>query len=190
VDALEAILSRRSVARVRGDRPPREEVERLLDAAVRAPSHHLTEPWRFIVLTDSALDRLGEVMAERLRAERDGEEDLEARLEKERGRPRRAPVIVTFVYVPTKNPAAVEVEDRYSMGAAMQNLLIAAHASGMAAYLRTGPAAYEPAVHDLLGLHEGEEIAGLVYLGYPANQPASPTRRTPAGSRTTWLGWD
>lgn len=191
MDALEAILTRRSIARVAGEAPSRDLVERLLEAAVRAPTHHLTEPWRFVVLTGAALDELGEVMAERVRREWDGGGDLDARLAVERARPRRAPVIVTFVYVPSTNPVAVEAEDRYSMGAAMQNLLVAAHASGLAAYLRTGPAACDPGVAGLLGLAPGEEIAGFVYLGYPLDGAAgTPTRRTPAADRTVWMGWD
>lgn len=190
MDAWEAILGRRSVARLAAERPPRYDVARLLDAAVRAPCHHLTEPWRFIVLTGAALDELGAVMADRVRREGADGTDVEARAALEQGRPHRAPVIVTFVYVPSANPAAIECEDRYAVGAAMQNLLVAAHASGMAAYLRTGPTAYDPAVHDLLALQEGEEVAGFVYLGYPAGEPGRPTRRTPAAERTTWRGWD
>ena len=190
MDALEAIFSRRSVAKVSGTRPAREEIVRLLEAAVRAPNHHLTEPWRFVVLAGHVLEDLGEVMAERVQRERAGSPDLEARVRIERARPLRAPVIVAFVYVPSANPQAVEVEDRYSVGAAMQNLLLAAHASGMGAYVRTGAPARDPAVHRLLGLTEGEEIAAFVYLGYPADTAGSaPTRRTPAGERTTWLGW-
>jgi nitroreductase len=189
VDALEAILTRRSVAKISGTRPAREEVTRLLEAAVRAPNHHLTEPWRFVVLTGHAREDLGEVMADRVRRERAESPDLEARVRIERARPLRAPVIVAIVYVPSANPPALEVEDRYAVGAAMQNLLLAAHASGMAAYLRTGAAATDPAVHKLLGLTEGEDIASFIYLGYPSEAGSPPTRRTPAGDRTTWLGW-
>jgi nitroreductase len=189
VDAWEAILGRRSVAKLDVERPAREDVARLLDAAVRAPCHHLTEPWRFIVLSGPALDELGAVMADRIRREGEAGPETEARAAREQSRPRRAPVIVTFVYAPSAHPSAIECEDRYAVGAAMQNLLVAAHASGMATYLRTGPAAYDPAVHELLGLEEGEEIAGFVYLGYPAAEPGRPSRRTPAAERTTWRGW-
>src|SRR5262245_48666814 len=47
VDALENILSRRNVGRMREDRPPRDLIAKILEAAVRAPNHYLTQPWRF-----------------------------------------------------------------------------------------------------------------------------------------------
>ncbi|HEY8202733.1 MAG TPA: nitroreductase [Actinomycetota bacterium] len=189
MDALEAIFTRRSVAKVSDERPSREEIARLLEAAVRAPTHHLTEPWRFVVLTGPVLEALGDVMAESVRQERAGSPDVEMRAELARARTLRAPVIVAVVYVPSTHLRALEVEDRYSVGAAIQNLLLAAHATGLAAHLRTGVAATDPAVHTFLELREGEDIAAFVYLGYPADAPSTPTRRTPAEDRTIWLGW-
>lgn len=190
MDVLEAIFSRRSEPKVSDERPTRDEISHLLEAAVRAPNHFLTEPWRFIVLTGSALDELGDAMAARVRRELAGSPDLEDKVRFERARPRRAPVIVTMVYVPAKSPKAVDAEDRYAIGAAMQNMLLAAHAAGMAGYVRTGPAAVDPDVHRHLGLEEGEEIAGFVYLGYPSEQPSEGRRRTPAAENTMWKGWD
>jgi nitroreductase len=189
MDALEAISTRRSVAKVAEECPSREEIARLLDAAVRAPNHRLTEPWRFIVLRGSVLGQLGDAMAERVIRELGDSPDIEIRAQIERARPLRAPVIVAVVYVPSEHPQAVETEDRYAVGAAMQNLLLAAHATGLAAHLRTGTAAIDPGVHRLLGLKPGEEIAAFVYLGYPVNPVGAPTRRTPASDRTIWLGW-
>lgn len=189
MDALEAIFTRRSVAKVSEERPSREEIAGLLDAAVRAPTHHLTEPWRFVVLTGPVLGELGEAMAERLLRELGDGPGIEVRAQIERSRPLRAPVIVVVVYVPSDHPQAVEVEDRYSVGAAMQNLLLAAHATGLAAHVRTGAAAADPGVHKLLGIRDGEDIAAFVYLGHPVNPVGPPTRRTLATDRTTWLGW-
>lgn len=190
MDALEAIMTRRSVGKVTERRPPAEEVAALLEAAVRAPNHHLTEPWRFIVLAGEALHRLGEVMAGRVRRESPDDPNLDKKMEFERKRPLRAPVIVTVVYAPSGNPKAVEMEDRYAVGAAMENVLLAAHARGLGAYLRTGPAAADPEVRRFLGLSGGEEVAGFIYAGYPAETPPPAPPRTPAAERTTWMGWD
>ncbi|MGH2768232.1 MAG: nitroreductase family protein [Actinomycetota bacterium] len=190
MEAVEAIMTRRSIAQMAGHRPERASVVKLLQAAVRAPNHHLTQPWRFIVLTGRGLDALGEAMAERIRRESVGDPDLARKVEAERARPHRAPVIVTVVYVPSEHPRAVEAEDRYAVGAAIQNVLLAAHAEGLATYLRTGPAAQDPAVRSLLGLTEGEEIAGFVYLGYPSTAPGPLTQREPAEERVRWIGWD
>ena len=178
------------MSKVSEKRPEAALVQRLLDLAVRAPNHHLTEPWRFVVLTGDALKELGEAMAERVKAQYAGEPDVEKRVEVEKSRPFRAPVIIVVLYSPSDNPKAIEVEDRYAVGALMQNLLLAAHASGMGAYLRTGPAAEYPGVHEYLGLRPDEEIAGFIYLGHPEQEPAGElSARTPAGERSEWRGW-
>src|SRR5258707_9211281 len=165
VDAYEAIMTRRSIGAVTEHRPHRADVEALLAAAVRAPTHHLTEPWRFIVVAGTAREDLGKVMGRRLRRELAGDPRMEEKAQFEEARPLRAPVVLTAVYTPSSNPKAVEKEDRYSVGAAMQNVLIAAHARGLAGFLRTGPAAEDPAVAEHLGPTPGEEIAGVIYLG-------------------------
>ena len=188
MEAEEAILTRRMIPNVSDRRPGRGDIEALLGAAVRAPNHFLTQPWRFVVIAGDALDGLGAAMAERVKEEHEGDDELERRVEMERQRPRRAPVIITVVYVPSDDPRAIEVEDRYAVGAAMQNILLMAHARGMGAYLRTGPAAEYEGVKQHLGLKDGEEIAGFVYVGYPeADRPL--TERTDAGELTEWRGW-
>lgn len=183
------ILNRRMISKVGTRRPGKEEIEALLQAAVRAPTHHLTQPWRFIVLTGTALDELGEAMTERVKRESAGSEELDQKLEVERGRPRRAPVIVTVVYAPSDNPKALEVEDRYSVGAAMQNILLLAQSRGLGAFLRTGPAAEDAAVKRHLGLSDREEIAGFIYVGYP-EQDRPITKRTDPRELTEWRGWE
>jgi nitroreductase len=184
----EAILTRRMIPKVAERRPEKEDIEALLAGAVRAPNHFLTQPWRFVVLTGDALDELGEAMAERVIQERQGDPELERRVQLEMQRPRRAPVILTLIYVPSDDERAIVVEDRYAVGAAMQNILLMAHARGLGAYLRTGPAAEYEGVKRHLGLKEGEEIAGFIYLGFPEDDRPL-TERTDAAELTEWRGW-
>lgn len=190
MEAIEAIMGRHMEPKVTSELLKREDVESLIKAAVRAPNHHLTQPWRFLVLATDELEKLGEVMAERVRKEYEGDATLEKRVEAEKAKPLRAPVILVVIYVPATNPKAIEIEDRYTIGAAMQNILLAAHAEGFGAYLRTGPAAEDPAVGDFLGLDEGEEVAGFIYLGKPdPDSDRGPTRRDDALERAKWRGF-
>ena len=187
------------------ERPSRAEVEDLLDAAVMAPTHHMTQPWRFIVVAGKARDALGSVMGSRVRRELPDDPHLEEKVAAEAGRTARAPVIITVVYVPSSHPKAIENEDRYAVGAAMQNLMLAAQARGLSTFLRTGPASLDPGVAAHLGLSAGdgggggqggdggqrpEEIAGFIYLGRAQGNPPPAKPRVPAAERTTWLGWD
>lgn len=199
MDVEEAIRSRRSIAAVTGQRPPRSDVEALLQAAVHAPTHHMTQPWRFIVLAGDALAELGAVMGERVRRESPGDPRLEEKVAAEAGRTALAPTIVAVVYTPSTHPKAIAAEDRAAVAAAIQNLLLAAHNRGLATYWRTGPAALDPGVARHLGLNPaapsdpaapGEEIVGFVYLGYAAQEPPPAKPRVSAADRTTWRGWD
>ena len=185
MDTYEAILTRRSVPKLTEKSPPRAEIEKLLEAAVRAPTHHLTQPWRFVVVAGSARDELGAAWA--AGQEKTGK-DTTGLAEKTR----RAPVIIAVIDRPhLHNPKCIEVEEHYSVGAAIQNILLAAHALGLGAMIRTGTCATYEEVRSFLGVGDEETIAGLIYVGYPAPGDADRpmTRRTPAAEVTEWRGW-
>ena len=64
---IDAIRSRRSVRIMRTDVvPSRDQIEAIVEAATWAPNHHLTEPWRFVIITGYGRNRLGEVLAQAL----------------------------------------------------------------------------------------------------------------------------
>ena len=187
---LAAIRDRRSIGRVRPERPDRATIARLLEAATWAPNHRLTQPWRFVVLAGEARNALGETIG-RAQAARhpEGSEDAAVAYAKAAGKPLRAPVVIAVAVEPTVAPKVVEIEEVTAGAAAIQNLLLAAHAEGLAAIWRTGDPCYDPAVKAHLGLPEGAFVLGFVYLGYPDGAP--PTReRIPAPALTRWLGWD
>jgi nitroreductase len=187
VEALEAILTRRSVGKVRPDAVPRETVERLLEAAVHAPNHHLNLPWRFWVLTGAAREALGEAMAAALR-ERTPDPDDEAgraALERERRKPLRAPVVIVAAVEGSESEPVLDIENVAAGAAAIQNLLLAAHALGLGGMWRTGGPAYQPQVKAHFGLRSEDHLLGFLYLGYPTANP-QPTRRSAEGRVTWW----
>jgi nitroreductase len=186
LDALEAIRTRRSVGKLLSDPVPRELIEQMLDAAVQAPNHHRTLPWRFWVLTGEARERLGEVMARAIREqlpELDGEA-AQAALARERAKPLRAPALIVVAVDQDPADPVLSVEDLESGAAAVQNMLLAAHALGLGAMWRTGEAAYSPLVKAHFGLGPEDFILGFVYVGYAASQPAALTRS--AEGRVEW----
>ena len=193
--ALEAIRTRRSVGKVRPERPPREMIEAIVEAATWAPNHRLTEPWRFVVLAGEARRALGAVIAGGQAARRPvptdaaAEVDASAAFARTAAKPLRAPVVIAVAVEPIVGPKIVEIEEVAAGAAAVQNMLLAAHALGLAAIWRTGDASYDPAVKAFLGLAPAAHLLGFVYLGYPDGSPPA-RERTPAPSLTRWLGWD
>ena len=190
---MAAIRERRSQGTVRPERPPREAIELILEAATWAPNHRLTEPWRFVVLAGEARRDFGRVLAEAQarRAERDGRDAAEAAkaAEKAARKPLRAPVVIAVAVEPAAGPKIVEIEEVAAGAAAVQNMLLAAQALGLATIWRTGEPTYDPAVKAFFGLRPADHLLGFVYVGFP-DGPAPARDRTPADALTRWLGWD
>lgn len=160
--ALGVIMNRRSVGVVEPGPVPQELIEVLLAAAVRAPNHKLTQPWRFIVLEGDARRALGTAHAAavgRLGGEPPSDRDA-AKLE-------RAPVVIVCASESDRDDPVQALEDRDAVAAAVQNLLLAAEAIGLAAIWRTGTMPFEPEVKEHLGLAGSAEIVAFVYLGWP-----------------------
>ena len=118
MSVFEAIRQRRSIGKVKSDLPPREKIERMLEAATYAPNHHTVEPWRFIVLAGPAREPLGQLMEQSLRAKmlETGSEKAQAALAKERNKPLRAPVLIAVASLRPDNPdrAAFRQKNAYS----------------------------------------------------------------------------
>ena len=169
MEVIEAIHSRRSIGRMGPETPQRETIEELLDAAVQAPNHRETLPWRFFVLSGDARVKFGEVVADSIQPSLGDLDETrrEAVLAAERAKPLRAPLLIV---VGVKHPPSEKIvpsEDLQSCAAAIQNLLLAAHSRGLGAQWRTGSGAYSQTVKESFGLTAEDEIAGIVYLGYP-----------------------
>ena len=101
----------------------------------------------------------------------------------------RAPVVIACCVHPGEDPVEAR-EDRDAVAAAIQNLLLAAHARGLGAMWRTGAAVNDPEVRAALGLDDREEVVGFVYLGrLLAPPPGKGPPRRAVEELTTWRGW-
>jgi nitroreductase len=184
---LDAIHSRRSVGKVTDEIPAKELIQQILDAALTAPNHHLTEPWRFFVLTGNARNRLGDALVEeRLSHETEPDAVPAVVLEKIREKPLRAPVVIGVAVQPSSADNVWEVEEVCACAAATQNMLLAAHSLGLAAMWRTGDPCYSAPVKRFFGLGERDTLLGMIYVGYKAIDP-QPTPRKSADHVTVWM---
>jgi nitroreductase len=150
--------------------PSGDELETMLTIAARVPDHKKLAPWRFIVLEGDARARLGEVVAEACIAA-EPQPPSAVRLDLERQRFLRAPLVVAVVSHPKPHPGAPEWEQVLSAGAVCFNLCLAANALGYGTSWISEWLAYNKQVCTALGLSEGERIAGFVYVGTAAARP-------------------
>jgi nitroreductase len=173
MDALQALTTRASPSALGPPAPDAATLERLFQAAVRAPDHGRLRPWRFMIIEGAAREAFGDVLAAALRRR---EPDVpQAALVKERAKPLRAPLIIVVAARVREHRGVPEVEQIVAAGAAAQNLLLAAHALGFGGFWRTGAAAYDDSVKRALGLSHGDAIVGFVYLGTPTPAPVTAT---------------
>jgi F420 biosynthesis protein FbiB-like protein len=175
------IKSRRSIRRYTSEPIPPETIRRLLEAAGWAPSAHNRQPWRFAVLT-AATDkaRLAEAMGQQLRADRtaDGDDpaDIEQDVARSYARLTGAPALIVVCL------SMIEM-DRYpdprrsqnertmavqSTAMAAQNLMLQAHAEGLASCWLCAPLFAPELVGTTLALPEDWEPQGLITLGRAA----------------------
>ncbi len=190
MDVILAIETRQSIGRVKQDPVPRELIERILESAVHAPNHRLTEPWRFHVFTGKGRGELARARAElaSLQSQAEGEDDEMAagRISRERKKAFRAPVVIVVICEAGRDE--VETLENYAAcAAAVQNMQLTAHALGLGAMWRTGAPAYHDHMRRFLGLKEGDTVVAHLYVGYP-DMGERPRRRQPAREKTIWHG--
>lgn len=184
VDA--AIRLRRSVTRFRPDPVPREIIERMLEAAVWAPNHHLTQPWEFIVLTGQGKQRFAEIRSEfRRTLLPDPSGPAAARvLNKVYADAMAASAIIVVTTTAPEDPDLRD-DDFGATMCAIQNMLLIATGLGVGTYLRTGGLIRFAPLLEFLGVPPDRRIAGAIYVGYPDHVPQR--RRIPPAQKTRWV---
>jgi nitroreductase len=188
MDTYEAIQRRASVRSFRPVQVPREALERVLAAAVRAPNHKLTEPWRFAVLTGVSLKRFAEIRrAHRAKRFDDPADPQSAKaIEKTHREALETPAfIVVMCAVP--DDAVRREEDYAATMMAVENLLVAATAEGLGSYVRTGGIMELPELKALVDLSSGYRIAAVVSLGYAAEAKDPTPRKKPLAELVRWM---
>jgi len=180
-----SIQTRRSVRHFT-DRPVRsEELESLLELAITAPNHRMTQPWAFVILGPEARRAYGAVKGRLRGAGLDDPARAEALVRDTASTMEQLPSAVAFIQRLDPNPAIRE-EDYAAVYMGVQNFLIGAVAMGLATHVRTGAALDDPETRAVLEVLGNERIVALVEVGEPASLP--PIRpRIPARERTRQL---
>ena len=184
----DVIKKRRSIRKYLPRQVPNSIVKEVLAAAGWAPSAHNSQPWRFIVLADASVKRrLADAMADAWAKDlqRDG---ITVESDKRTERVERfatAPVLVlaclTVVDLRKFPDSERQMCERdlavQSFGAALQNLLLAAHAKGLGACWFCAPAFCKETVRKILKIPDAVEPQAFVAMGYPAEKPKVPIKK-------------
>lgn len=166
-----------------GPGPTPAELDAMLAIAARVPDHGKLAPWRFVVIDDRAA--FAALLDAAYRADKPEAGRLE--LQAVHDFAHQAPVLVAVLSRVDASSHIPAWEQQLSAGAAIMQLLNAAHALGYVGNWLTGWAAYSDAVTAALG-EAGERIAGFVFIGRQARPLEERVRPEPAAVVRRWPG--
>ena len=185
---IDFMLARKSapIQELAGPGPDDAEIATMLRVAARVPDHGRLAPFRFILYRGDARQAVGERLAA-LALKREGELPP-ARIEQERTRFSRAPLVIGVVFVPRASPKIPQWEMFLSAGMAAMNLIIAATALGYGANLITNWYSDVEEGRAILGLAPEERVVGFVHIGNHSGEIPERPRPDPAALVSDYAG--
>ncbi len=185
-DILQILKARRSVYPKFFTSEPvdPDKIWKILEAANWAPTHRMTEPWRFIVMQEEKLEELGDFLAEDYKSRCSANEFNERKYKEKRDKALKSAAVIAIVMKRDPKESLPEWEELAATSCAVQNMWIAASHLGLGGYWSSPQAMIgKPSV---LPLQEGEECYGLFYLGHHA-MPEIPRQRGDIKEKVRWL---
>lgn len=165
----------------------KELIEVLLENARWAPTHKLTQPWRFKVFYGDGLTKLGNWHADTYKAITSDADFKEMKYRKLQERPSKASAVIAIVLKRDEKQVVPEIEEIAAVSAAVQNMYITASAYGLATYWGSGGLTYTAEMKDFLGIGEHDKCLGLFYVGYPEIDWPKRTERMERRLVTEWI---
>jgi nitroreductase len=163
----------------------RDLLREILEDAHWAPTHGLTQPWRFHVFTGRARDRLAaglESLYDQLTPVESRREDKRAKL---RGNVMGAPVAIAIA-VRIEPGGKISEYEVAAVSCAAQNMMLSAHQRGVGSFWSTAPVACSSEFAAWLGLDDTHRCMGMVYLGYALAGVSPTSSRLPLGERVAF----
>lgn len=189
--ALDEIIQKRRTLKppMMSDAPvPAAELEAVLESARWAPSHGLTEPWRFRIFRGPARQKLADAMATLYQTALPLDQQKPDKLEKMRVMPLKAPVVMLVWMARQEIRKIAELEEIEAVACAVQNMQLAATARGLGTFWSTPPFLYTTEMNAWMGIGADDRCLGIFYLGYPANPAEWPQgRRKPISEKIEWV---
>ena len=192
MNALEAIKARRSIREFKSDPIERERVEQLLAAAVLAPSAKNSQPWRFTVVPESKREEMLAVLRKGI-SNREAEGEGTGTIKQTLQSMEQAPLTILVHNADGIHPWKARKEHEswwdlatvQSVGAAIQNMLLAATELGLGSLWIADVWEAYPEVNEWL--ETDDQLVAAVSFGYPNVAPSTPARK-PMEDVVRWLG--
>jgi nitroreductase len=186
-DILTTIIKNRRTVKpfmMNGTKLPDEQIQQLFELADWAPTHGLTEPWRFIVYNDPTQFCLNHAQLYKQNTVADEfNQGVYDNLSQQGDKASH----VVIALMQRGNLAKIPVfEELAATACAVQNLLLGATALNMASYWGTGGMILKPAMKAFLQLRDEDEVMGVLYLGGADEYPKG-VRKIPLAEKVRWV---
>ena len=160
-------------------------VQQIIENATWAPSHGNIQPWKFIVFTESGLQKLAEFQSE-LYKETSGEKFKEATYQNLQANPLKASHVIALCMQRDPNKKFPEVEEVSAVATAVQNIYLSVTAYGLGGYWTTGGVTYNEKAKPFFGLGADDKLMGFFYIGHIA-VPSPEQKRHPVEEKVIWV---
>lgn len=163
----------------------REIIERVLTNATWAPTHGMTQPWRFTVFKGEARKRLSDFLGQEYTRSTPTEKFLQRKFDNLTQRPLKSSVIISVGMVRDPQGKINERDELLAVACAVQNMHLTCTAYGLGAFWATGGPMTGQAMRDFLDLGPNDQALGLFYMGYPSIEWPKGYRK-PLDQLVTW----
>lgn len=188
-DFNELIRSRRSVFTkdYTGEKVDDSIVRQMLENANWAPTHKLTEPWRFVVFAADGLKKLAAFQSECYKqvTQAKGTFD-EKKYEGLKSKPLECSHVIAVGMKRDEKKGLPEWEEMGAVFCAVENVYLTATAYGIGCYLSTGGITNFEEAKSFFGLGAEDKLLGFIHIGVPKGTP-TPGKRKPIEEKTKWI---
>ncbi|MCS7004744.1 MAG: nitroreductase [Cytophagales bacterium] len=188
-DAINLVISQRrsyTPDEFDGSSVPKEIIEKALENANWAPTHGLTEPWRFVVfLSEESKQQLSEIHSSLYKEKTPISEYSESKYQKLKQLPLKSSAVVAIIMKRQEAQLIPEIEEIEAVACAVQNFHLTLTAYGYGGYWSSGGATYYEELKQHFGLLPIDKILGFFYIGKPKAQKEG--KRKPWQQKVTWL---
>jgi len=148
----------------------RELLEQVLTNGCWAPTHGMTQPWRFKVFTGEGRQRLAHFLGENYRAMTPEDRFLQRKYDNLTLRPMQSSAVIAIGMARDPKGKISDQDEQWAVACAVQNMHLTCTAYGLGAFWATGGIPTSDALRAWLGLQEGDRCMGLLHIGYPATE--------------------
>ena len=184
----EIIKSRRSTKPrfFNGNKIDNSIVWQILENANWAPTHGLTQPWRFKVFTDSGLEKLANFQANLYKQLTPEEKFKPEKFERMKTNVLKSSHVIVICMQRQKSEKILRDEEIEAVACSVQNMALTAQAYGICSFWGSGGVTYTQELKEFLQLSEQDLCLGYLYLGYSDN-PSTHSRRSPIQEKVEWF---